>query len=187
MSTINPYQTPTDDLLTDDIDDVGDVQFFSPASRIGRLRYFAHSALVMVVFYLVILVMVLLAASFMGGGSESFGIAFIVMLGLVYIPFIAMFWILMIQRLHDLDKSGWMSVLMVVPVVNIVVALYMMCWSGTKSSNRFGKRPPPNKLWHWLVSLLLPLPVIIGILAAVALPAYQDYTERARAAQQSEY
>jgi uncharacterized membrane protein YhaH (DUF805 family) len=186
MSTINPYQTPTEDLLTDEADSVGDIQFFSPASRIGRLRYFAHCALVTLAFYLLLTVLVMIVASSMGGGSEGFGMALMVMMGLVYIPFIAMFWIIMIQRLHDLDKSGWMSLLMLVPLVNIVVAIYLMCWSGTTGTNRFGKRPPPNKLWHWLVGMLMPL-AIIGIVAAVALPAYQDYVTRAKQAQQSEY
>lgn len=43
MST-NPYQTPEGQLITDD-QAVGEIKFFSPASRINRLRYWAHSML----------------------------------------------------------------------------------------------------------------------------------------------
>jgi len=182
----NPYQTPTEDLLAPEAKDVGDIQFFSPSSRIGRLRYFAHSALVTLAFYVAILALVMTVGVFSVEGAEGFGVALMVVLGLVYIPFVAMFWILMIQRLHDLDKSGWVSLLMLVPLLNALVAIYLMGWSGTKGANRFGKRPPPNKIWHWLLGMLMPL-AIIGILAAVAIPAYQDYVERAREAQHSGY
>lgn len=183
MSAINPYQTPTEDLLDAEADEVGSIQYFSPASRIGRLRYFAHSALLTLVFYLVVIVLAVTVGSVMGDSFDGLGGgAFAIVLGTVYIPFVVMFWILMIQRLHDLDRSGWLSLLIMIPLVNLLIWLYIICWPGTKGSNRFGKRPPPNQLWHWFVGLLMPV-AVVGLLAAVALPAYQDYVERAKAQQ----
>lgn len=101
---------------------------------------------------------------------------------LVYIAYIACFWIIIIQRCHDLNKSGYISLLMLVPVVNIFIGFYLLFAPGTRGENRFGKRPPPNSGLMVALVLVLPVVAIIGILAAVAIPAYQDYVERANQA-----
>jgi Tfp pilus assembly protein PilE len=53
---------------------------------------------------------------------------------------------------------------------------------GVQGPNRFGNPPPPNTLGAILLALVLPLIAIIGIIAAIAIPAYMDYVERAREA-----
>ena len=55
---------------------------------------------------------------------------------------------------------------------------------GTSGSNRFGAPPPPNSTGVILLALILPIIFVIGIVAAIAIPAYQDYATRARASQQ---
>ena len=48
---------------------------------------------------------------------------------------------------------------------------------------RFGAPPPPNGLFIKIMGLCLPVVGIIGIVAAIALPAYQGYVQRAKASQ----
>ena len=49
-----------------------------------------------------------------------------------------------IQRLHDLDKSGWYLLFILVPVVSLVFGLYLIFAKGTEGPNRFGEDPLPN-------------------------------------------
>lgn len=172
MST-NPYQTPEGQLTTDD-QAVGEIKFFSPASRINRLRYWAHSMLFSFAMIGVLLVVGLLA-SFV---SSTLGIVLAV---IVYLAMIVFSFILMIQRLHDLNKTGWLSLLCIIPFANLYLLVLLIFFKGTEGRNNYGLQTPPNKTWHWVLALSMPvLFAIIGILAAIALPAYQDYVNRAQ-------
>lgn len=44
------------------------------------------------------------------------------------------------RRAHDLEWSGWITILLLIPVVNIFVALLLLFMPGSKGSNRFGKQ-----------------------------------------------
>lgn len=172
MST-NPYQTPEGQLTTDD-QAVGEIKFFSPSSRINRLRYWAHSMLF--TFAMIgVFVAIGLLATFV---SNTVGIV----LGVIaYIVMIVFSFILMIQRLHDLNKTGWMSLLCLIPFANIYLLVILIFFKGTEGRNNYGLQTPPNKTWHWVLALSMPVLVaVIGILAAIALPAYQDYVNRAQ-------
>lgn len=80
--------------------------------------------------------------------------------------------------------SGWLWLALLVPFVNVVLSLLLLFMPGEQSANRFGPPPPPNSTgvkvlaFSWLL-----FPVFGGILAAIAIPAYQSYIERAQAAQ----
>ena len=49
--------------------------------------------------------------------------------------------ILAIKRFHDVDRSGWHSLLLFIPVVGFLVCLYLLFKKGTTGPNRFG---PPS-------------------------------------------
>ncbi len=176
MSSVDPYQTPVDDLIADE-DAVGEIRFFSPSCRIGRIRYLAHIMLLTLGTYAVIIPIGIFSAAFY---TMSW---FLPVLGLLtvvfYIAGLVVYWIILIQRLHDLNKSGWMSLIMLIPLVNIAMAIYVIFWPGTQGTNDFGPPPPKNKLWHKILAAIFPILVLLGIVAAVALPAYQDYAARA--------
>jgi Tfp pilus assembly protein PilE len=55
---------------------------------------------------------------------------------------------------------------------------------GTDGPNRFSTPPPPNTTGAVVLALIIPLIFILGIVAAIALPAYQQYVNRAHATQQ---
>jgi uncharacterized membrane protein YhaH (DUF805 family) len=43
-----------------------------------------------------------------------------------------------IKRLHDLDKTGWLYLLGLVPIVNFFFWIYLIVWKGTDGDNRYG-------------------------------------------------
>ncbi|MBL8471060.1 MAG: DUF805 domain-containing protein [Rhodocyclaceae bacterium] len=162
---VNPFAAPAARLDGPQagVDAEFKLNLFSTAGRIGRLRYIAY----------------------------GWGIAFVIMavagllaafthpavLGLGYLVLIVLQVMLTVKRCHDFNASGWLALLMFVPIANLIVIFY----PGTDGPNRFGNKTPPNGKVGMIVGLLLVI-AVIGILAAVAIPAYQDYVMRARAA-----
>jgi len=55
----------------------------------------------------------------------------------IFIPTLAV----TIRRLHDQDKSGWMYLLVFVPIVGAIIVLVFMFLEGTRGPNRFGEDP----------------------------------------------
>ncbi|MGC4047625.1 MAG: DUF805 domain-containing protein [Armatimonas sp.] len=43
-----------------------------------------------------------------------------------------------IKRLHDLDKSGWLYLLGIIPIVNFFFAIYLIAFKGTDGDNKYG-------------------------------------------------
>ncbi|MEN9868095.1 MAG: hypothetical protein RL748_3685, partial [Pseudomonadota bacterium] len=70
-------------------------------------------------------------------------------------------------------------------IVNFLFFLYLIFAPGSAGSNRYGQRSSPNSVILIIGALIAPL-MIVGILAAVAIPAYQNYQAKARASQQGE-
>ncbi|MEA2491566.1 MAG: hypothetical protein QOH21_3358, partial [Acidobacteriota bacterium] len=96
-----------------------------------------------------------------------------------YIAMIVVSIMLTIQRSHDFNMSGWISLLALVPLVNL------MFWfiPGTDGTNRFGAKTPPNSGLVLVGLWIVPLLFIGGIIAAISIPAYQDYVKRAQTQQ----
>lgn len=177
--TINPYQSPVAGTA-----DVESLEPYEPAvfsfnGRIGRLRYFAYSSIYTVVFYIAILVVVLAFGGFAGSGSEGPGAAMIGAMVLLYIALFVGVAALIRRRLHDLGKTAWMGLLIIVPLVNFFFALYLLFAKGDEGANDYGARPIKNHGGLWVIAFA---PILfVGILAAAAIPAYQDYVNRAAA------
>ena len=45
------------------------------------------------------------------------------------------------RRFHDLGKSGWCTVLMCIPLVNIVFGIYVAFVKGEEEDNKYGPNP----------------------------------------------
>jgi len=148
------------------------VRFWSPNGRIGRLRYLAYTMGLTILTALlggVLGFIAGLSGSGATGGSLAGAVAGL--FGLVASV------VLLIQRSHDMDLSGWTCLLALIPIVG----LYWLFKGGTPGPNRFGAPPPPNTLFIKIVGLFFPLIFVVGIVTAIALPAYQSYTMRAKA------
>lgn len=170
-STMNPYAPPRASVA--DVDaaaGVAELRLFSARGRIGRLRYLAYSTGASLLYNLVVMAL----AFALGANAALYSIILLAALG-------ALMWfnvICGIKRCHDMGISGWWSVTLILPVI----VLAWIFWPGSRSANRFGPPPPPNTVGVRLLGLILPVVFVVGILAAVAIPAYKGYTDRARAA-----
>jgi uncharacterized membrane protein YhaH (DUF805 family) len=165
MSANNPYATPQAPLTTrgTETDGVGDLNIFTAAGRLGRIRYLMYTMGVGLVGG--ILAMLLFMIPFIG---IFLGIA-------LYIGIIVISVLLTIQRSHDFNKSGWFSLLLLIPIVSLIFYF----WPGTKGENNFGHQPPPNSTAITIGAFILLALFVLSIVAAIALPAYQDYALRA--------
>ena len=173
---INPYAAPRAEVADVFGDEVGvqPVKYFSAQGRIGRLRLLCYSMVGYILFAILAFVVSFIVGLAAGKGAIA-GVVGIVLL----IPYLVFYVLLMIQRSHDMDWSGWTWLLALIPLVGLIWIFN----PGTRGANRYGAPPPPNGTGVVVGALVFPVIVIIGILAAVALPAYQQYTVKAKAAQ----
>ncbi len=81
-------------------------------------------------------------------------------------------------KAHDFNTTGWISILSFIPFVNLIFWFI----PDTDGENEYGLKTPPNGAGTVIVALIVPLIAVVGILAAIALPAYSDYVKRAKAA-----
>lgn len=148
--------------------------------RFGRLSYLGWSFLSVLVFFVIALIV---GALFIGTNPESLASistpAIIIFL-ILYIAFFYFTIIFAVRRLHDVNQSGWLWLLFLVPLANIGLALYLLFAPGTPGTNNYGA-PRATAGWEkvlaWLNILVIPL---FGILAAISIPTYQNYVERAQ-------
>jgi uncharacterized membrane protein YhaH (DUF805 family) len=45
------------------------------------------------------------------------------------------------RRLHDIDRSGWWQLLIVVPIIGLIVLIVWWATPGERRENRFGANP----------------------------------------------
>ncbi|MCJ8168535.1 DUF805 domain-containing protein [Atopomonas sediminilitoris] len=176
-SPASPYATPQA-AVYEDMGEVGELKPLSLSGRIGRLRYLAWSLVMM-------FAAIPLAA--IGGGliaSDTIApLGWLIMIA-AFIGILVYGVTIGVQRLHDIGWSGWLYLLNLVPVVNWVFPIVVLVMPGTQGANRFGPPPPPNSgAVKVLAALWIGMLLIIPILAAVSIPAYQDYVSRAEQAQ----
>ena len=192
-SNASPDQPPRSSITPTAPTQFGELKILSARGRLGRVRYIGYSMGLMLLTYLMGAVLGGIAAALGGGDSLSSlstdepmgllmtgGIIVLTLLSVVVSLLIA------IQRLHDFNASGWWVLLMIVPFANAVLYLVLLIMPGTQGPNRFDHPPPPNSVGVILLALIPPLLMVIGIIAAIASPAYVQYQERAQTSQQQE-
>ncbi len=154
-----------------------EIRFFHLSSRIGRMRYLAYglglTLLMMVPALIGTLVLFIKPLAVLGS----------LLLFATYVAALVFSIAFMVRRLHDMDASGWWTLLVLLPLVNLVFVLVLLFYPGSDGDNRFGPRPPPNSMpvlvAAWCYILIFPIG-ITGILAAIAIPAYQDFLARSQ-------
>jgi uncharacterized membrane protein YhaH (DUF805 family) len=120
----------------------GTVSAFSFHGRINRSSFWAMIGVVFLgVFGIGILTAVVVPAIAPKGSG---GVMPMVLLAVLVVVFVAAFWLSLatqVKRWHDLDKSGWMALLGIIPLVGLIVLIYLGVKEGTGAPNRFGAGP----------------------------------------------
>jgi len=169
MQNRNPYAAPQTNVTRGDgPEEYGEIKLFSASGRLGRVRYIGYSTGLSWLIVLVIGVVVRLA------GADPNVALLVGMAG--YAAIIVVLFLLTIQRAHDMNTTGWLSLIVFIPLAMLVFWFV----PGTRGENDYGKQPPPNTVGVIVLACILPFVFIVGILAAIAIPAYQDYTIRAQ-------
>jgi uncharacterized membrane protein YhaH (DUF805 family) len=44
-----------------------------------------------------------------------------------------------VRRLHDIDKSGWMLLVVLIPLAGAIWILVLLCTEGTRGANKYGE------------------------------------------------
>jgi uncharacterized membrane protein YhaH (DUF805 family) len=169
MATVNPYRAPVA-AVADAAEQYQPVNVYSASGRIGRARYIAYTLGLSILFG------VFVAA--MAGVLGAIGLAAVarIVAMVLYAGLLIWMFMLTIQRAHDFNTSGWLAILVLIPLVNLLFWII----PGSDGENRFGGKTPPNSVLVLIAAWLVPVLFIGGILAAVAIPAYQDYAKRAQ-------
>jgi uncharacterized membrane protein YhaH (DUF805 family) len=163
MTSRNPYVAPRA-AVTDAAEEFQPVRLFSVSGRIGRARY--------IVYTICLPFILMLVAGAAGALLGDAGIAVIVV---GWIATVVLSFMLTIQRSHDFNMSGWFALLVLVPLANL--AFWFI--PGTDGANRYGAKAQPNSLGVLIGVWLVPALFVAGIVAAISIPAYQDYAKRA--------
>lgn len=156
MSEGNLYSPPKAD-VSDLVGAAGgyqDINLFSAKGRLSRLQFLSYG----------------FAINLAGGfaiGIVSAILAFIfpplalVATGIGYVALIVVQVMLLIQRSHDMNWSGWMSLLAIIPLVGLIWVFK----PGTQGANDYGLPPPPNstfvKVMFWIAVGLFALGMIM--------------------------
>lgn len=180
MSAVNPYAPPRARVadVYQNADEFQPVKTWSAEGRVGRLRYLTH----LVVSYLIFAVVMGIASAVFGAGKMQ--IAAFVVIGVAGLIYFVYYVLKNIQRTHDMNWSGWWSILALIPVVQLIWILV----PGTDGSNRYGAPPPPNSLAVKIIGGITAALTVVGTVAifAVAVPAYKAYVQKAKMTQVQE-
>ncbi|MDO5770375.1 MAG: DUF805 domain-containing protein, partial [Psychrobacter sp.] len=143
--------------------------WYSLNGRIGRIQYLAYGIIWGLLLSFIYAVVVLLGS--MTGPSLSGMILMLVFI--LMLPFlIYMYIFLPRRRLHDLGKSGWWLLLLLVPIANLIMLLYLYFGRGQEGFNDYGLPPAPyTKVEFWL-AMLVPIFSVLGIIAVLMTPSY---------------
>ena len=168
MSEETPYQSPDSELITQE-EEFAEIELFSLGQRIGRVRLLAYGF----ISYLVVsmglgLLSMLIVHLFSLVNSAAMGK---VVQGVILAPILLVLVIVIRRRLHDLNTTSWLILLVFVPLVNVLFGLFLLFAPGTKGPNKYGLPPKPNTLSTWIAGLAFPI-IMVLVIASIAMPFY---------------
>ncbi|MGI9283245.1 MAG: DUF805 domain-containing protein [Endozoicomonas sp.] len=132
--------------------------------RIGRTRYLALSWLVVAIEAIAFLLpdylpmLIGAALTIQQTVSMTLGIHSLAIMLTIYLA---------ITRLHDMDRSGWLWLFLVIPIVNILFLFWLSVGSGTEGKNSYGEPPLPPANLTRAMGIYLPLSLfLVGMAGA---------------------
>ncbi len=110
------------------------------SGRISRLNFFVNWLV-----YTTIFLILVSSDLFLIGANKSSQSFVYILLAVIYIIGIIYTSSLYIRRLHDINQSGWLTFLIIVPLVNFGLLLFLIFKKGSPEMNRYGPVPLKNR------------------------------------------
>ena len=141
----------------------------SPEGRFGRLSYLAWLFIIGMIYTCLLGISVALGLfAFFNSAERSIEALFNSFLGLsalalIVVSIVAMFVAMIcitIRRLHDLNKSGWLCLIFLIPLVGTIFSIYVMAAKGTDGENKYGFKRPTEQTEKVIGSLYLVLMIV---------------------------
>nr|WP_174507198.1 DUF805 domain-containing protein [Acinetobacter sp. Marseille-Q1620] len=104
---------------------------------------------------------------FMDALSGLAGLGFLIIL-IFYIYFN---FVIVIRRLHDRNKSGWLCLLLFVPIINFFFSLYLIFARGCHRPNRFG-HPRPASVLEKIMAWIMIIFTVLSLFASASIYSY---------------
>lgn len=168
----NPYATPSSH-VDDPAGTPAEINLFNAQGRIGRMRFVTYNfSLVIIAYLFLILALLLVGADIFQGSRSSANMGVFGAIMFIFIVAYLVFNIFFtVKRLHDVNLSGWVYLVTLIPVINVLIALYLLFAPGTEGQNNFGNPPIANslgvKIIFGFVVVLFVLGLIGGIIGAI--------------------
>lgn len=155
----------SDETTNDALEPRGPAALFSAAGRLDRARCLGYWLAACLIAAAATVVNALIVPSLGGDTAVIVGLwgTGIICGALLYASFI-----LFIKRLHDINRSGWYSIALLVPLFDLVVLLMLFLVRGTRGANDYGPPLPPVGRVAVVVIGLIVMIAILGVLGAIA-------------------
>lgn len=95
------------------------------------------------------------------------GLGFVVIL-VLYLYFLM---IITVRRLHDMNRSGWLMLLFLFPLLNVFMGFYLLLGSGTRGINNYGL-PRETPVWEKILAWFIILITVLSFLASSSIISY---------------
>ena len=166
--------------LTELHEGFNDRRFFDWHGRVSRVQFLAYSTFNALIALMLVALLFVMIGGFQGivnASSEQLPMS---LLGASSVGVAVLFYLQLAvskRRFNDLNKTGWLALLMLVPGVNILVYLYLLAIEGTAGANYYGLPARPASQLKTVLMLLIPLLVmsLIGLLTQIVMPSYHSY------------
>ena len=155
-------------------------RFFDWHGRVSRVQFLAYSTFNALIALMLVALLFVMIGGFQGMVNASSEQLPMSLLGASSVGVAVLFYLQLAvskRRFNDLNITGWLALLMLVPGVNILVYLYLLAVEGTAGANYYGLPARPATQLKTVLMVLIPLLVIslIGLLTQVVVPSYQSY------------
>ena len=155
-------------------------RFFDWHGRVSRVQFLAYSTFNALIALMLVALLFVMIGGFQGMVNASSEQLPMSLLGASSVGVVVLFYLQLAvskRRFNDLNKTGWLALLMLVPGVNILVYLYLLAVKGSEGANYYGLPARPATQLKTVLMVLIPLLVmsLIGLLTQVVVPSYHSY------------
>lgn len=134
----------------------------SPNGRFNRLSYLGWYGLMSIIYLMVMMLLLSFTGYFsqVNATQMEYSIFSGLLMPVMFVLWVVSFYFQMvffIRRLHDLNKTGWLSLLLLVPIIQLFFSLYVLLAPGTPQHNDYGSIRPSSgweKVLAWLMIIL---------------------------------